>query len=88
MKALGHSVGGNGITLKNFANHFALVFNLTDDFNLRDSTICPELTGARLGIGFKFKTPTKQPIGVILMAGRQSVVLINCNREVIKNSAI
>ena len=88
MTALGHSVGGNGITLENFANHFALVFNLTADSNLRDSTIRPELTGARLGIEFKFKTPTKQPIRVILMAERRSVALVNCNREVIKNSAI
>ena len=88
MRALGHSVGGNGITLKNFANHFALVFNHTADPNLRDSTIRPELTGARLGIELKFKTTTKQPIRVILMTERRSVALINCNREVIKNSAI
>ena len=88
MTALGHSVGGNGITLENFANHFALVFNLTADSNLRDSTIRPELTGARLGIEFKFKTPIEQPIRVILMAERRSVALVNCNREVIKNSAI
>ena len=88
MTALGHSVGGNEITLENFANHFALVFNLTANSNLRDSTIRPKLTGARLGIEFKFKIPTKQPIRVILMAERRSVVFVNCNREVIKNSAI
>ena len=88
MTALGHSVGVNGITLENFANQFALVFNLTADSNLRDSTIPPEPTGARLGIEFKFKTPTKQPIRVILMTERRSVAVVNCNREVIKNSSI
>ena len=49
LTALGHSVGGNGITLENFANHSALVFNLTADSNLRNSTVHPELTGSRLG---------------------------------------
>ena len=88
MKKLGHSVGGNGNNLEDFANHFALVFNLTIDSNLRDITNCPELSGARLGIEFKFKTPTKQQIRVIVMAEHQSVVLINYNREFIKNSAI
>ena len=88
MRALGHSVSGNEITLENFANHFALVFNLTADSNLRDSTIRPDLTGAQLGIQFIFKTPTKQPIRVNLMAEGRSVALINCDREVIKNSAI
>ena len=88
MTALGHSVGDNGITLENFANLFALVFILTADSNLRDSTIRPELTSARLGIEFEFKTPPKQPIRVILMAERRSVALVNCNREVVENSAI
>ena len=88
MTALSHSVGGNGITLENFTNQFALVFNLTADSNLRDNTIHPELTGVRLGIEIEFKTPTKQTIRVRLMAERRSVALVNCNREVIKNSAI
>ena len=88
MKDLGSSVGGNEITLENFANHFALIFNPAADSNLRDSKIRPELTGARLRIEFIFKTPTKQPIRVILMAECRSVALTNCDREVIKNSAI
>ena len=88
MTALGHSVGGNGITLENFVNHFGLVFNLTTDSILRDSTIRPEITGAWLGIEFKFKTPTKQPIRVILMAEGRSVALVNCKRDVIKNSVL
>ena len=88
MKDLGSSVGGNEITLENFANHFALMFNPAADSNSRDSKIRPELTGAQLGIQFNFKTPTKQPIRVILMAEGRSVALINCDREVIKKSAI
>ena len=88
MKALGMSMGGSGITLENFANHFALVFALTADLNLRDSTIRPELTGARLGVELKFKNPTPSPIRLIFMAGRRSVALNNCNREVVKDSAI
>ena len=66
MKILGHSVGGNGITLENFANHFALVFNLTGDSNLRDNTIRPELTGASLVIEFQFITPKKQQIRLLV----------------------
>ena len=62
MKALGMSMCGNGITLENFANHFAIIFALTADPNLRDSTIRPELTGARLGVELKFKNPTPSPI--------------------------
>ena len=55
MKTLVHSAGASGITLKNFANKFSLVFDLTADSNLRESTIRPELTGERLKVEFKFK---------------------------------
>ena len=49
----------------------------------------PEIYWRQLGINFKFKTTTtKQNNRVIHMPRRRSVDLINCKREVIKDSAI
>ena len=88
LKALGFEHGGNGITLDNFNNHFCLVFKLTADYHIEDNTIRPELTGARLGPELKFSKATTKPIRLILMGERRSIVLIDRNREVIKNSSI
>ena len=88
LKALGFEHGGNGITLDIFNNHFALVFELTADYHIEDNTIRPELTGARLGLELKLSKATTKPIRLILMGRRRSIVLIDCNREVIKNSSI
>ena len=88
LKALGFEHGGNGITLDNFGHHFCLVFKLTADYHIEDNTIRPELTGARLGLELKFSKATSKPIRLILLGERRSVVLIDRNREVIKNSSI
>lgn len=88
MRALGFEHGGNGITLDQFNNHFCPVFQLAADLHLDDDTIRPELTGARLTVELKFKSPTVLPIRLILLGERRSVVLIDCNREVVKNSSI
>ena len=88
LKALGFEHGGNGITLGNFENHFCLVFKLTADYHIEDNTIRPELTGARLGLELKFSKATTDPVRLILLGERRSVLLIDRNREVIKNSSI
>ena len=88
LKALSFEHGGNGITLDTFENHFCLVFRLTADYHINDNTIRPELTAARLGLELKFKEPTTKAIRLILLGERRSVVLIDRNREVIKNSNI
>ena len=43
------------INLSNFRNHFNPVFSLTSNMHLGDSSICPKLTGARLGVELKFE---------------------------------
>ena len=87
LKALGFENGGNGITLGNFENHFCLFFKLTADYHIEDNIIRPELTGARLGLELKFSKATIDPVRLILLGERRSVVLIDRNREVIKNSS-
>ena len=88
LKALGFEHGGNGITHGNFEKHFCLVFKLTADYHIEDNTIRPELTGARLGLELKFPKATTDPLRFILLGERRSVVLIDRNREVIRNSSI
>ena len=88
LKALGFEHGGNGITLGNFENHFCLVFKLTVDYHIEDNTIRPELTGARLGLELKFSKATTDQVRPNLLGERRSVVLIDRNREVLKNSSI
>ena len=88
LKALGFEHGGIGITLGNFENHFCLVFKLTVDYHIEDNTIHPELTGARLGLELKFSKAATDAVRPIVLVERRSVVLIDRNREVIKNSSI
>ena len=88
LKAIGFEHGGNGISLHDFRNHFCLCFQLTADLRIKDNTIRPELTGARLSIELKFKSSTRAPIRLILLGERRSIVLIDRNREVIKNSSV
>ena len=87
-KSLGFEHGGNGKTLDNFGNHFNLVFKLTADYHIEDNTIRPELTGARLGMELKFSKAVAKPIRLIVLGERRSVVLVDRNREVVKNSSI
>ena len=88
MRALGFDHGGNSITLDNFSHHFCPVFNLNADLHLDDGTIRPELTGARVGIELKFEKATSKPIRLLIAGERRSVVLIDHNGEVIKNSTV
>ena len=53
-----------------------------------DNTIRPELTGARLGLELKFSKAVSNPIRLIVLGERSSIVLIDRNREVIKSSSI
>ena len=88
MKALGFEHSGNGIILNDFEHHFCLAFQLTADLLIDDGTIRPELTGARLGLELKFTTVTGDPVRLIVLGERRSVVFIDRNREVVKNSTI
>ena len=88
LKALGFEHGGNGINLENFPDHFCLVFKFTADYHIEDKTIRPELNGARLGLELKFSKAVSNPIRLIVLGERRSIVLINRNREVIKTSSI
>ena len=73
-KASGFEHGGNGITLENFRDHFCLVFKLTADYHIEDNTIRPELTGARLGLELKFSKAVSNPIRLIVLGERRSIV--------------
>ena len=86
IKALHAEHSGNGIKLKHFANHFILVFVLTADLEARDDTTRPELTGGRLRLHLEFKNPLANPIQVLLLGERKSVVYIDKNRKVLKNT--
>ena len=88
LKALRFEHVGNEITLGIFENHFCLVFKLTADYHMEDNTNRSELTGARLGLELKFSKATTDPVRLILLGERRSVVLIDRNREVIKNLSI
>ena len=76
------------VSLSTLSKNFCLVFRLTADYHINDNTIRPELTAARLGLELKFKEPTTKAIRLILLGERRSVVLIDRNCEVIKNSNI
>ena len=88
MKALGFEHSGNGIISEDFEHHFRLAFQLTADSVIHDGRIRPELTGARLGRELKFTTGTGEPIRLTVLGERRSVVFIDRNREVVKNSTI
>ena len=88
MKAFGFERSGNGIILEDFEHHFCLAFQLTADLLIDDGTIRPELTGAQLGLELRFTTVTGVPIRLIGPGERRSVVFIDRNREVLKNSTI
>ena len=88
MEALGFEHDGNGITIDNFNAHYCLVFKLTADLHLNDGTIRPELTGGRLALELKFQKPVTEPIRLLLLGERRSLVVIDKNREVVKNSTI
>ena len=85
MRSLGFDHGGNMINLSNFRNHFNPVFTLTSDLHLGDNHICPELTGTRLEVEYKFEKFAGKPICLILLGERRSVVLIDRNGEILKN---
>jgi hypothetical protein len=86
IKALHAQHSGNGVKLDDYANHFILVFVLTADLEARDDTTRPELTGGRLRLHLEFDTPLAEPITVLLLGERKSVVYIDKNRQVLKNS--
>ena len=88
LRNIGLEHGANGITLEQFEHHFCLVFQLTADLQIDDNTIRPELTGGRLAVELKFSKPTEKPIRLLLLGERRSVVFIDRNREVIKNSKV
>ena len=86
MKSLGFEHSGNGIFLEDFKHHFCLAFQFTANLLIDDGTIRPKKTGARLGLELKFITVTGDPIRLIVLGERRSVVFIDRIREVVKNS--
>jgi hypothetical protein len=86
IKALHAQHAGNGIKLNEYDNHFILVFVLTADLEARDDTTRPELTGGRLRLHLEFGTALAETIEVLLMGERKSVVYIDHNRKVLKNT--
>ena len=86
IKALHAQHAGNGIKLQHYKNHFILVFVLTADLEARDDTTRPELTGGRLRLHLEFKTPLAETTQVLLLGERKSVVYIDKNRRVLKNT--
>jgi hypothetical protein len=86
VKALQAQHAGNGIKLVDYANHFILVFVLTADLEAHDDTTRPELTGGRLRLHLEFKNPLPDTIEVLILGERKSVVYIDKNRKVLKNT--
>jgi hypothetical protein len=86
IKALHAQHSGNGIKLSEFDDHFILVFVLTADLEARDDTTRPELTGGRLRLHLEFSIPLTETITVLLLGERKSVVYIDKNRKVLKNT--
>ena len=86
MKPLGFEHGGNGFNLDDFEHPLCLAFQLTADLLVDDGTTRPELTGARLGLEFKYATVTSKPIQLIGLGKRRFVVFIDRNNEVVRNS--
>ena len=64
------------------------MFSLTKDLHLSDSSIHPELGAARLSVEVKFEKVTENPICLIVLGERRSVVLSDRNGEIIKNSTV
>ena len=86
IKALHAQHAGNGVKLEEYGNHFILVFVLTADMEARDDTTRPELTGGRLRLHLEFSKPLENTIEVLLLGERKSVVYIDKNRKVLKNT--
>jgi hypothetical protein len=86
IKALHAQHSGNGIKLQHYRNHFILVFVLTADLEARDDTTRPELTGGRLRLHLEFGTPLADVTQVLLLGERKSVVYIDKNRQILKNT--
>ena len=84
MKALGFDHRGNGVILEDLEHNFCLAFQLTADLLSDDGTTRPELTGARLRLELNFTTVTGDPIRLIVLWGRHSVVFIDRNSEIVK----
>ena len=88
LRALGFKHGGKGISLENFENNLCLVFKLRAAYHIVNNTMCPEITGARLGVELKLSTATKNPIWLFLLGEEKFVVLTDRNREDTKNPII
>jgi hypothetical protein len=86
IKALHAQHSGNGIKLEHYDNHFILVFVLTADLEARDDTTRPELTGGRLRLHLEFSKTLPNTIEVLLLGERKTVVYIDKNRKVLKNT--
>ncbi len=86
IKALGLEGGGHAISLKDYADHFILVFTLTADLQANDNVTRPELTGGRIRLELEFNEGIKQPIELILLGERKSAIYIDEARNVLKNT--
>lgn len=85
--AAGH--GGNGISFKNFEDHFVLVFDLTSTREASKSlTLFPELTGGSLTLKLMFEKALDETLELFVIAERFSQIFIDSQRNITKNSLI
>ena len=78
--------GGNGVQLKNFEDHFVLVFYLTSTKEESKSlTLFPEPTGSSLTLKLSFEQTLKKMVELFVIAERFSQIFIDSQPNITKN---
>ena len=88
MKSPGFEHYGNEIILDVFLASFCLAFQLTADLLIGDGTINTEFTRTQLGLKLQFAIVTGDTMHLIAFGEKRSVVFVDRNSEVLKNSII
>ena len=85
MGALAFHEHGHGISFKEYANHYLLVFDLTSTRQASHGFILPELTSASIPISLRFDTALAQITELLLLGETAPTIYINNSRKVSKN---
>ena len=89
LTALGFKNGGNKISLKDFANNFIVIFDLTSSQEAsKNVTLFPELTGASITLKLFFSEALPEAVELFLIGERFSQVFIDAKRNISKNQTI
>lgn len=86
LRALAFNRNSHGISVADYPNHYVIVFDLTSTLEASHMLINPETTNGSLYLELKFGTPLPHNIALFLIGERTSVLYIDGNKKVSKNT--